>query len=47
MKNLKSKNEHLEEMRIELDGEKIIMLEEFEDLKELKELELLVELDED
>ena len=43
---LEEHREHLKNIKIELDGEKIIMLEELEELKELKELELLVELDE-
>ncbi len=46
---LEEHKEHLKNIRIELDGEKIIMIEELielEELKELKELELLVELDE-
>ena len=46
---LEGHKEHLKNIRIELDGEKIIMLEELKELKELKELEeleFLVELDE-
>lgn len=46
---LEEHKEQLKNIRIELDGERIIMLEELEDLeelKELKELEVLAELDE-
>lgn len=46
---LEEHKEQLKNIRIELDGERIIMLEELEDLeelKELKELEVLAEIDE-